>query len=250
VSGMPPTPIVTMEGGDDPNVLVQIDGGYRLAGVTHVLYRLFGIDASSPVGVDELGGGVGRWDPQTQKIVVGPPGKFPWGLDLDLGDAFLADDAGHELVLGCKQPGMFLVQGCELARLDENDGVELFSKDAQWIPSTDASLGAVLFGSGTWTSSITARASGLRHVYAVDFGTTIQTHVASSATGPWTDGPDLAPCDLPSADPKAFCAGPIVHDELADPTRPDELVVSYGVGSTGASTGNVDDYWPRLVWTK
>jgi len=249
---MKPTPIVTVEGPNDPSIVVQIDGGYRLAGATHVLYRLFRIDAASPVGVDEVGGGVGRWDATTQRIVIPPPGQYPWGLDLDLGDAQLVSGDGHAYVWGCAQPGMFLLQGCELARLDANDQVELFTPNGQWVATTDPSQGATLFGSGTWTSSVVPSASGVRHVYVADFGSTIQSHVAPAATGPWTDGPDVAACDLPSSsDPKAFCAGPIVHLEhleLSDPTRPGELPISYGVGTTGTPTSNADDYWTRLVW--
>jgi hypothetical protein len=247
-SAMPPTPIVTLEGGDDPSILVQIDGGYRLAGETHVLYRLFRVDPSATFGAVELGGGVGRWDPDTQRIVVPGPASFPWGLDLDLGDAYFVADDGRALVWGCAQPGQFLLRGCELARLDENDGVELFSKGGAWLATTDASQGATLFGAGAWTSSVVAGPDGFRHLYVADFGDRIQSHVASDLTGPWSDGPDVAACDLPSSDPKAFCAGPIVHAELADPTRPSELPVTYGVGTTGAATGNADDYWTRLVF--
>jgi len=59
--------------------------------------------------------------------------------------------------------------------------------------------------------------------------------------------------DLPTADdPKSFCAGPTAHMELADPTRPGELPLTYGVGSSSLTTppGTPDDYWPRMVWVK
>ena len=120
----------------------------------------------------------------------------------------------------------------------------------------DSTQGAVLFRSGTWNSSVVSSASGLRHVYAVDFGGTIQSDVASNVTGPWTAAPDLATCDLPTDDPKSFCAGPTVHSEISDPTRPGELAITYGVGTTSSSTSftppnaNPDDYWPRLIWVK
>ncbi len=249
----PPTPIVSVEGGDDPNILVQIDGGYRLAGATHVLYRLFRSDPNATFGAIEIGGGVARWDQTTQRIIVPSPTKpFPWGLDLDLGDAQLpSDDGVHAFVWGCAQKGDLLKQGCELARLDPNDHVELFSTNGQWIPSVDASQGAVLFGGGSWMSSVVPTTSGFRHVYIPDFGSTLQTDDAKDPTGPWTAGPNLAMCDLPTAvDPNAFCAGPVVHLELADPTRPAELPISYGVGSSKTPTGTPDDYWSRLVWAK
>ncbi len=251
----PPVPVVTVEGESDPSVIVQIDGGYRLGGATHVLYRIFHADPTATYGAVEVGGGVGRWDPSLQQIVIPsatPP--FPWGLDLDLGDAQIAaGDGAHAYVWGCAQQGMFLQQGCELARLDASDNVELFSTQGTWIPSTDPSQGAVLFGAGTWTSSVTPAPNGFRHVYIIDFGSTLQSDVASVATGPWTPGPDLVACDLPLADdPNSFCAGPIVHGELSDPTRPGEMAITYGVGSStlGTPTGTPTDYWSRLVWTQ
>jgi hypothetical protein len=251
----PPTPIVTIEGTNDPTVLVQIDGGYRLGGATHVLYRIFHADPSATFGAVEIGGGVGRWDEAMQQIVIPsatPP--FPWGLDLDLGDAQLAaGDGTHAYVWGCAQQGMYLEQGCELARLDASDNVELLSTQGTWIATTDASQGAVLFGAGTWTSSVAPAPNGLRHVYIIDFGSQLQSDVATVATGPWTPGPNLATCDLPLADdPQAFCAGPTVHGELSDPTRPGEMAISYGVGSStlGTPPGTSNDYWARLVWTQ
>jgi hypothetical protein len=111
----------------------------------------------------------------------------------------------------------------------------------------------VLFGGGSWTSSVVAAPSGFRHIYVDDFGSTLQSDNASVATGPWTSGPNLAQCDLPLADdPSSFCAGPIVHGELSDPTRPGEVAISYGVGSStlATPTGAPNDYWSRLVWTQ
>lgn len=252
----PPTPIVTVEGGDDPSILVQINGGYRLGETTHVLYRIFKLDSNAIFGAVEVGGGVAHWDPNTKQIVVpSPANPFPWGLDLDLGDAQLVSSDGvHAFVWGCAGPSENLTQGCNLARLDESDDVELFSNSATWIPSVDASQGAILFRSGTWNSSVVENANQLRHVYAIDFGSTIQSDVASDATGPWTSGATLATCDLPSDDPKAFCAGPTVHGALSDPTRPGELAITYGVGSSSLSgpptNTTPEDYWPRLIWAK
>jgi hypothetical protein len=250
----PPTPIVTVESGDDPSVLVQIDGGYRLAGQTHVLYRIFRVDSSAVFGAVEVGGGVGRWDQTTQRIVIPTAtGPFPWGLDLDLGDASLvSSDGAHAFVWGCTRPDVFLEQGCELARLDASDSVELFSTQGTWIPSTDASQGAVLFGAGTWMSSVVPAPSGLRHVFVVDFGATLQSDVAADVTDTWTSGPNLGACDLPLADdPKSFCAGPIVHGELSDPTRPGEMAITYGVGSSAETPpGSAGDYWSRLIWAQ
>ena len=249
-SMMTPAPIVTMEGGDDPDILVQIDGGYRLGGATRVLYRLFAVDPSSPVGVREVSGGIGQWDPGTQRIVVPPPGAPPpWGLDLDLGDAIVPDPDGlHAFVFGCAQPGGFLVQGCELARLDAAGDVELWSKSGAWVAGTNSALGATLFSSGNWTSSVLANAGSFLHVYIPDFGTTFETDAASTITGPWSPGARLGACALPAEDLKAFCAGATVHQELSDPTRPGELPVSYGIGTTGPMVGNPSAYAATLVW--
>ena len=249
-----PTPVVTIESGDDPSVLVQIDGGYRLAGATHVLYRIFRADPTALFGAVEVGGGVGRWDPTSQRIIIpSATGPFPWGLDLDLGDSVLAaGDGTHGYVWGCARPGLYLERGCELARLDGNDDVELFSTSGSWLPTTDASQGAVFFGDGAWMGSVVPQGGGWQHVYAVSFGATLQTDTATNITGTWSGGPNLAACDLPLADdPNSFCAGPIVDSELSDPTRPGEWAITYGVGSTAASPpGTAEDYWPRLIWAK
>ncbi|HSQ66540.1 MAG TPA: hypothetical protein VLM85_25140 [Polyangiaceae bacterium] len=233
-SATPPAPAVTLAGGDDPSILVQIDGGYRLGGETHVVYRLFRLDASSAFGVVDVGGGVAHWDAGLQRIVVPPPASLAWGTDLDLGDAMLVE-GDHALVWGCPGPPSFLTESCVLARLDANDSLSLVPGSA--------------FDSGPWISSVVRTpAGGALHVYAVGFGTDLQTHEAAAPEGPWSAGAGLGRCALPAADAKAFCAGPVVHEELCDPTRPGEWAVTYGVGSTGTRTGNPDDYWSRLTW--
>jgi hypothetical protein len=231
----PPVAVVTVEGPADPSVLVQIDGGYRLGGATHVLYRIFTLDPTAGFGVREQGGGVARWDPASQKIVVPAPGNYPWGLDLDLGDAMVVqDDTAY--VFGCGQSPEGLLESCSLATLDAQDRFSVVGRD--------------VFQSGPWVSSVVASAngSGFLHLYVSGFGSRLQTHVAAALPGPWTDGAGRGSCDLPSGDGQAFCAGPVVHTELADPTRPDELPVTYGVGTTGTRQADPDAYWTRLVW--
>jgi hypothetical protein len=250
-SVMPPTPMVTMEGGEDPSILVQIDGGVRIAGKTHVLYRLFQVDSQATFGVKELGGGVAHWDPATNRVVVpSAQSPFPWGLDLDLGTALLPapGDVDHAFVWGCSKVHANFVDACVLARLDAADAVSIFSAGGLWVPGTDPSSAAPEFTSGPWVSTVTPGAEGFVHVYVAGFGNTLQTHAAQDATGPWADGTDIGTCDLPAADAKAFCAGPVAHPELADPSRPGEIVVSYSVGTTGSQTGAGADYWPRLEW--
>jgi hypothetical protein len=235
-STSPPTPLVTVDGGDDPSILVQIAGAYRLGGKTRVLYRLFKLDANAVFGVTEMGGGIAHWDPQTSKIVVPSPSKpFPWGLDLDLGDAVIAaPDGTHAYAWGCAKGTPNFVEGCTLASIDENDHVEV--------------LGKPQFASGPWVSSVEARPTGFEHVYIEGFGHRLDTNTATDVTGPWSKGPSIGVCDLPGMDPKSYCAGPVVHPELADPLRPNERVVSYSIGSTGARMGKATDYWARLVW--
>ncbi|HSY21144.1 MAG TPA: hypothetical protein VK841_03470 [Polyangiaceae bacterium] len=241
--------------------IVQITGGYRLGGTTHVLYRIFGQDRLAPYGLTNLGGGVGEWDQAQMAIdIVSTEPPLPLGPDLSLGDAMLpAGDGEHEYVWGCVP----LSDGssgpnCRLARLDADDNVELWSAPAGvgtagiWElgihPSGDT---PAFFSSGPWISSIVPAPAGLMHVYDDPFGNAVLTQRASTATGSWTDGPALTPCDLPMDDPGISCAGAVVHPELADPTVPNELVVSYSVGTTTLAppTTNVPDrYWPRLVW--
>jgi hypothetical protein len=247
-----PAPVVSMEGGDDPSLLVQIDGGYRLAGSTHVLYRLFRRDAMATFGVTELGSGVAHWDGALDRIVVpSASAPFPWGLDLNLGDAsFAAGDSAHAYVWGCSGSGGFLVEACRLARLDARDSVELLGPAGAFIRSVRASDGPVAFVSGPWTSSVVAEPRGYRHVYVVGFGDQLSSQQAASPLGPWSDAPGLGRCDLPPGDAQAFCAGPIVHADVADPTRPGELPVTYGVGTTGNQVGDARGYWPRMVWTE
>jgi hypothetical protein len=247
-----PTPIVIIEGGDDGTFLVQIDGGYTIGGSTSVIYRLFKRDPSATFGVTHVGGGVARWDAVTGRIVVPSTSKpLAWGTDLSLGDSMMpAGDGAHAYVWGCNISGPFLLQGCVLARLDARATVEIYSKSGKFIPSTRASDGAVVFDSGTWTSSVAPVPGGFQHVYIGDFGNALQTQQAASPLGPWSDGPGRGACDLPAADPKAFCAGPIVQTDIIDPTRPGELPITYGVGTTGSQVGAPEGYWPRLVWSE
>jgi hypothetical protein len=246
-----PTPIVTMAGGDDPSILVQVDGGYRLGGVTHVLYRLFRVDPQAVYGVTELGGGVARLDPGSGMVMVPPPSQpFPWGLDLDLGDAMLPfGDGAHELVWGCPPNGS-LSEGCKLARLAVDDSVETFSPSGTWLASVRGSDAATLFDSGRWVSAVIPVPGALEHLYIRDFTRSILMQSATSPLGPWVGQAGSTACDLPTGDPDAICASVVPHEDLVDPTRPSEMPVTYAVGSTGAGTGDPGDYWPRLVWLR
>jgi hypothetical protein len=245
------TPVVEIEGDDDDGLLVQIDSGFVDSGETRVLYRLFRTDPQSAYGVSLLGGGFGRWDATKQRIVVPSTTGLQWDPSIDPGDASLVLD-GTPYIWGCHAPIDFLSSPCALGRLEDGQ-LELYTKGDAWTAGADVEETSTMFESGPWISSVvTTPAATLLHVYASGFGTTLQTHTATHVTGPWSPGATLATCDLPSIDPHAFCAGPVVHTELMDPTRPGELVVSHGVGSTAsvpADTGTLaTTYWTRLVW--
>jgi hypothetical protein len=112
---------------------------------------------------------------------------------------------------------------------------------------------AIVFGPGPHRGPVLADPrGGLVHVYAIGFGRAVAITRAARPEGPWSAAPVLAPCELPADDPGAYCAGPVVHLELFDPTRPNEIVVSYAIGTTaldGAERRAREpaSYWPRLV---
>jgi hypothetical protein len=210
------------------------------------------MDPSAGFGVDELGSGLGRWDPTMQRLVVPGPGSLLWTPRLDLGDASLVV-GGTPYVWGCHGPPHFLTNSCDLARLDGSGVAQLFAGSNGWVASDEVARAATVFDSGPWISSIAPSASGgFAHVYAVGFGSTLETHLAPAVTGPWTSGPTLTACDLPATDAHSFCAGPVVHEELSDPTRPGEQAVTYGVGTTAPDqaalvAAHPEAYWTRLV---
>jgi hypothetical protein len=248
-----PAPVVTMEGGDDPNILVQIASSFRFAGKTHVLYRLFAIDPNAVFGVTLLGGGLGHWDASSQRVVVQGPSAIAFSTGLGLGDAALVTK-DFAFVWGCPKANG-LTDDCIVTRFDREASMQLFSGSG-WIGSQNGSDGATVFDAGPWVSSVVAGAASagnLLHVYSISFSSTLESHVGAVPEGPWTAGPTLAACDLAASDDKAFCAGPVVHEELVDPTRPGELPVSYGVGTTATDQSilmvkHPKDYWSRLVW--
>ena len=231
---------------------VQLLGGVRFAGEVRVVYRLFKLDPNGPFGVTELGGGFAHWDSKGDKLLVPGAAKLRWAPDLSLGDALMAR-SDFLYVWGCPPPIDFLTEKCLLARFDAAEQMELYQGGGAWSKSTAQSTAVRQFEQGPWLGSVTARPNGFLHVYAVGFGTDLQTHVASSFDGTWTSASNLAHCDLPKGDPKAYCAGPVVHEEMANPSFPSGIVVTYGVGTTAPNGAqlraqNPDDYWPRLTW--
>jgi hypothetical protein len=246
--------IVHVDSGDDPSILVQIASAYRFAGSTKVLYRLFKVDPAAIYGATELGSGIGRWDATTQRIVVPGPSALPFSEDLGLGDAAFTT-AGYAYIWGCAKPGPELLRGCLVARIGMGNSLSLFTSSGTWVAGAQAGDAATVFDAGPWISSVVPdpTSGGLLHVYASDFGGDLRTDVGSAPEGPWAPAATLGPCALPSDDPQAFCAGPVVHSELQDPTRPGEVAVSYGVASTATDAdarvaANPAAYWTHLAW--
>ncbi len=251
-AGGTPRSMVTVEGGD-PALVVQVTGGYRLNGETRVTYRMFRADGGPHFGLTHLGSGLARWNAATQQVVIPSPSALRFPTEIDLGDASLTlGDRAY--VWGCPAPIEFLTERCVVGRLDAADRMELFGGNDRWLTSDRRRDGATVFDAGPWVSSVVpmGNTSRLAHVFAVAFGGDLQLHSAATPEGPWSAARSIARCDLPPDDPDAFCAGPVVHLELADPTRPGELPVTYGVGSTGPGSGSArpEPYWPRLQWVR
>jgi len=225
--------------------LVTITGGYRIGGRTRVLYRMFRVDPAAPFGLENIGTGIANFDATNGLIIVPDSRELRFSPDLDLADASLVRGS-HAFVWGCPGPPEFLTERCIVARLDSTDAMELFT-GSNWVKSTRGSDGKTVFDSGPWVSSVTESGGTLRHVYAVGFGSDLQMHTASAPEGPWSAGRTIARCALPSGDEQAFCAGPVVHEELADPTRPGEMVVTYGASTLRAGERAPVDVWTRLV---
>jgi hypothetical protein len=89
-------------------------------------------------------------------------------------------------------------------------------------------------------------------VFAIGFGRELRVECADAPEGPWSAPAVLAPCDLPADDPGAYCAGPVVYRELADPLEPGWIVVGHSVGTTSPDgdarrARDPRAYWPRIV---
>jgi hypothetical protein len=258
-NGGSPTSIVEVEEGADPSIGVQLASAFRVGGVTRVVYRLFKTDPNALYGVTDLGGGLGRWDAASQRIIVQGPSAITFPTSLDFGDASIVS-GGNAYVWGCPKPGGFLMSDCILARFDATGSAQLFlggASGANWTTNLDPSSAATTgLKSGPWISSVTGDSSstgGLLHVFIGGFGATIETQLANGPTGTWSAPAPVVDCALPSTDGKSYCAGPMLHPELADPTRPGEIVVSYEIGSTAANQSALmsqdpQGYWPHLVW--
>jgi hypothetical protein len=162
---------------------------------------------------------------------------------------------GFLYLWGCPPPIDFLTEKCLVARFDAAEQMELFQGAATWSKSTAQANAARLFEAGPWLGSVVPRPNGFLHAYAAGFGSDIQAHASSGIEGPWTKASNLHHCDLPAGDPKAYCAGPVIHEEMANPASPAGIVITYGVGTTAPNGAQLqatkpDDYWPRLAWVQ
>ena len=196
-----------------------------------------------------LGSGFGVWDPKgAAHRRRRRASSLSFGTHLDLGDASLLGKDSL-FIWGCpRQEG--LVDGCIEGRFDGADAgkFQLLGEGRTWLTTHDPALATTVYTSGPWISSVVKDQGGLLHLFAEGFGGALETQTATVPEGPWSSSSTLTACSLP-ADPKAFCAGPVIHEEaLIGPTR-SELVVSYGVGTTAAGGApDAASSWPRLVW--
>jgi hypothetical protein len=227
---------------------LAVAGSLELSGEPAVLVRGWAFDAGAPFGVRDTGVGLSA----VRGASLGSP--LPWLFDtsVDLGDAAIAW-GDHVYAYGCPGVPHALLEECHVGRAPigrERDPAawELFGEGG-WGSGEPA----VVFGSGPHRGPVIADPrGGLAHVYVVGFGGTVEITRADRPEGPWSPAIALVPCELPADDPDAYCAGPVVHLELFDPTTPNQIVISYAVGTTapdGAARRARDpaSYWPRLV---
>lgn len=241
-----PMPVATRGDGFDYLALQGsfVDDG----GAVRVLARGWAFDASAPFGVRGVGVGFGHVEGD---VIESAPA---WLFDdtLDLGDAAVVD-GGFLYAYGCPGDPVFLEENCIVGRAP----LDRIDEAAAWSILGTGGWGVGehvrVFGSGPHRGAVVRDPrGGFLHVYAIGFGSTIEATHADRPEGPWSPASTLVACELPADDPDAYCAGPGVHVELFDPTRPNELVISYAIGTT-ADDGPArreaapDAYWPRVV---
>ena len=218
-------------------------------GSARVLVRGWRFDPLAPFGVRDLGVGLGRVE--GSRVIA--PSTWLFDPSIDLGDAALVFE-DHLYAFGCPGIPEWIEEDCFVgrARLDAIDDPSAWRELGEGGWGTGPPLR--VFGSGPHRGPVARdpRGTGLIHVYAVGFGSSIEITRALRPEGPWSPAATLATCDLPPDDPGAYCAGPIVHVELWDPFEPSTIVVGYSIGTTsddGDARRRADPsaYWPRLV---
>lgn len=219
-------------------------------GRVRALVRGWRLDPLAAFGVRSLGVGLATVEGQRLRV----DDDWLFAPELDLGDAAVVFD-DHLYAYGCPGAPEWLEEDCIVGRaplslIDEGDAWALWGADG-WGTGGEP---ARVFGSGPHRGPVVRdpRGGGLLHIYAIGFGTDLMLTTAQRPEGPWGDARALVPCELPAADPDAYCAGPVVYLHLWDPFTPDTLVVGYSVGTTSEDGERLraerpGDYWPRIV---
>ncbi|MCA9670421.1 MAG: DUF4185 domain-containing protein [Myxococcales bacterium] len=214
--------------------LVSLLHSVRVGQRTYVYYRLYVWDANAVFGVRGLGVGVAPFDETTLRIPISS--QLLWPNAQDFGDAVVRDASDQRVYLtGCGR-SKGLTGDCHLARIDgaanlaDTGAYQYWVGGDQWTRDT-SSARVALFDSGPERSVVQRHGGGYVHIFIAGFGSTIEVRTAPAIEGPWTKARNLVRCDLPEDDPDAYCAEPMLHPELSDPTRPDELVITHNVRS-------------------
>jgi len=238
--------------GDDD--IASLGDGFRFGGRTWIYYRHWVWDASQVFGVRLLGTRLAWYHDESESVRF--LDGFLWDAEVAFGDAaVVADGVPH--VFGCHGPPVFLSTECHVARLVGADigdpaAYEHYAGGDQW--SDDIAEEVPIFESGPHRTAVRYHPGVGRYVllFAHGFGTQIEIRTAPEPQGPWTAPSVLADCDLPADDPDAFCATPAMHLELMSDWHPDDLAVTYDIGTLApdAEARRLADpaaYWPRLV---
>ncbi len=175
-----------------------------------------------------------------------------WAIDPMLGAAAVAD-GGFLYAYGCLDDPYCrgddaVVARAPLARIDEPAAWSYFGAGGWGVGEP-----APVFRMGPHRGAVVHDPrGGFLHVYVDGYGTSVEWTHAERPEGPWSTPRVLVACELPSDDPAAFCAAPVIHLELFDPTRPDELVIGYALTTSAPDgwtlrTSRRESYWPRIV---
>lgn len=219
---------------------------------TWVFYRLYAPDPGVLYGFRELGTAAAPWDARADRLRIeeGDAGTLD---GFTYGDAAIAFD-GEAYAFGCRGPVDVLRTECRLARLVEPGEPTTWRHWTGGGWSSDPREAAIVLRAGPERWDVAQLPSGeLVMVFAPGFGDELVVRRAPRPEGPWTAERHLVDCDLPPEDPEAFCREPQIHIEKMDPLRPDELVISYDVGTLDGdahATLAPRAYWPRMVWTR
>lgn len=234
----------------DPNMFVGIQASFADSrGNERVLVRGWRYDNAAIFGVRDLGVGLA----QVQDGLVEVSDSWLFSPQVDLGDAAIVFE-GDVYAYGCPGTPEYLEENCIVGRatLDEIDD------STAWRVLGEHGWGngppVRVFGSGPHRGPVFAdpRGQGFIHVYAIGFGTSLQITRSPRPEGPWSAPEDLAHCVLPDQDPQAYCAGPVIYQELWDPFEPNQLIVGYSIGTTADNGEDLrretpSAYRPRIV---